>query len=580
MYYPYENYAMLHGIYVPPTDENGFNDAIVAACKNIKTGEHKLHIVRNPLFEYWITKPQFRHQNIRLEREELSKLDMYRCKYKELWDSVARNLGYQYTPRNPKVLKEDPHLYGVDIGPLIRMKIEYSQNVDGEVPKLDIGMLDIETCVLDDKFVNEILCASYTDWSTRTTYEFINEPWCSATDEELQARADAETKTFVESLNDKAKAVWEEKPHTFVYVHCKTERELIVKLIRKVVMCKPDLCGVWNISFDIPYIEKRAIFNQIPLHELFCHPDVPKDLRMFRWKEDQKQVEHFTDVWHQVIAPGYTKWYDPMCLYSRLRKVQGRENFYTLDFIGQKIVGSGKVKFGSNTTHTNMQLHDQIGYCVYNCFDTVLPCIIDAVAQDTSSMMVLVGISEISEYSKQTVMLKNEWFNYCRSKINSVSGSILAPCSMKQPWDKFIGNVGGAVLSPNLLEVKGTSHLKETKAETSIEMNVNDIDATSLYPSIQMSTNLSRESRFASVLWVEGAPYTLEQLAQMYEAIQNEEDPTLRRKLQNELKVAALANSDYMENFFGAFFTVRENAIQVCHDHFGLPNFQEILKYI
>ena len=95
-----------------------------------------------------------------------------------------------------------------------------------------------------------------------------------------------------------------------------------------------------------------------------------------------------------------------------------------------------------------------------------------------------------------------------------------------------------------------------------------------------MSTNLSRESRFASVLWVEGAPYTLEQLAQMYEAIQNEEDPTLRRKLQNELKVAALANSDYMENFFGAFFTVRENAIQVCHDHFGLPNFQEILKYI
>ena len=118
-----------------------------------------------------------------------------------------------------------------------------------------------------------------------------------------------------------------------------------------------------------------------------------------------------------------------------------------------------------------------MGYCVYNCFDTILPCLIDAVTQDTTSMMVLVGISELSEYSKQTVMLKNNWFNYCRSKINSISGSIVAPCSMSQEWDKFLANIGGAVLSPNLLEVKGTRHLKEMSAETSIEMLVNDIDA-------------------------------------------------------------------------------------------------------
>ena len=48
---------------------------------------------------------------------------------------------------------------------------------------------------------------------------------------------------------------------------------------------------------------------------------------------------------------------------------------------------------------------------------------------------------------------------------------------MSQEWDKFIANIGGAVLSPNLLEVKGTRHLKEISAETSIEMLVNDIDA-------------------------------------------------------------------------------------------------------
>ena len=578
MYNPYPGYGMLHGTYIRPSDVTNGHDAVVAAIKNLETGEHKLHIVRDPKFEYWITKPQFRHQNIRLERELISRLDTYVCQYRNLYPHIASVLGMKYySPNQAKEIKDNPHLYGIDVGPLIRMKIEYSQKAEGVVPKLDIGMLDIETSVIDNG-QEEILCASYTDWTERTTYEYINSPWCNATDEELQKRVEQEKANFVEGLNEKALAVWNEKPHQFKFIHCADERELIIKLIRCVVLHKPDLCGVWNISYDIPHIEKRAIFQGIPLDQLFCHPDVPKDLRTFKWKQDTKPAEHFTDLWHQVEAPGYTRWYDPMCLYSRLRKVQGRENFYTLEYIGKKIVGSGKIKFGTNNTHTEMQLHDQLGYCIYNCFDTILPCIIDAVTGDTGSMMVLVGISDISEYSKQTVMLKNTWFDYCRSKINSIAGSIVAPSSMGQNWDRFIGNVGGAVLSPNLLEVRGTKHLKETSQETSIEMLVNDIDATSLYPSIQMSTNLSRETRYASTLWIEGAPYTLIQLDDMYNAIRDESDPSRKKKLENQYKAAVLANSSYIEDFFGNYFTPLENAVQLCHDHFNLPNFEEMLK--
>lgn len=476
MYNPYPDYNMLHGVYIKPSEETDFDDAIIAAIKNVKTGDHKLHVIQNPKFEYWITKPQFRHQNIRLERESLDRLDTYVCQYKNLYQHIAHALGMYRAPFNNVPQKSDPHVYGIDVGPLIRMKIEYMQNVNEVVPRIDIGMLDIETSVIDD-FDNQILCASYTDWLTRTTYEFINKPWCSLDESVMRERLEKETAPFVDGLNDKARKVWDANPHNFKFIYCEDERELIIKLISTAISCKPDLCGVWNISYDIPYIEKRAQFHRIDLSQLFCHPDVPKKWRFFRWKPDSKQVEHFTDSWHQVEAPGYTRWYDPMCLYSRLRKVQGRENFYTLEYIGQKMVGSGKIKFGANNSHTNMQLHDQVGYCIYNCFDTILPCIIDAVTQDTTSMMILVGISELSEYSKQTVMLKNNWFNYCRTNINSISGSIVAPCNMSQEWDKFIANIGGAVLSPNLLEVKGTRHLKEISAETSIEMLVNDIDA-------------------------------------------------------------------------------------------------------
>lgn len=95
-----------------------------------------------------------------------------------------------------------------------------------------------------------------------------------------------------------------------------------------------------------------------------------------------------------------------------------------------------------------------------------------------------------------------------------------------------------------------------------------------------MSTNLSRESRYASVLWIEGAPHDLRELNEMYERWCDEGDPAKKSKYKKAYQEAILENSDYMENFFGAVFTPRENAVQVCHDHFNLPNFEEILKYI
>ena len=39
-------------------------------------------------------------------------------------------------------------------------------------------------------------------------------------------------------------------------------------------------------------------------------------------------------------------------------------------------------------------------------------------------------------------------------------------------------------------------------------------------------------------------------------------------------------NFDYIEDFFEAYFTPIENAVRICHDHFGLPNFEEIDNYL
>ena len=576
MYRPIPNYNLLHAIYIRPDKDVNNDGAIVAAVKRLDGKAKDLHIIRNPSFEFWITKPAYRNQQERVECESLNRLDTFVCKYKDLYPAIAKALGDYYSSYgDKKKYNTNPHIYGLDITPITRMKIEYFQSAGGKIPPLDIGMLDIETSVIE-QCPNEILCASYTDWSTRVTYEFINSNWCQCYDNELQERFVKELNSFVSGLNDKARKIWDKSQHTCRWIHCKNERDLIIKLVGTTLLCKPDLAGIWNMSYDIPYIEKRAIFNQIYLPNLFCHPDVPQDLRMYKWRPDTKQVEHFTDVWHQVEAPGYTRWYDPMCLYSRLRKVQGRENFYTLEYIGSQIVGSGKMKFGMNNSHQLMQTNDKVGYCVYNVFDTILPCIIDEVTGDSNSMMVLADINELSDFAKQTVMLKNQWYNYCRYVINSIPGCVPGGSGCENDWDKFIHNIGGAVLSPNLLEVKGSPHLIETSAPTALHLMANDIDATSMYPSIASAMNVSKLTKFATVLHVDGAPYSLEEINALYTQAKECKVDKEKKALYNKYKAMTLANSEWLDNLFGRLATTEENAVDLCSQLFDLPNYSEM----
>lgn len=100
-----------------------------------------------------------------------------------------------------------------------------------------------------------------------------------------------------------------------------------------------------------------------------------------------------------------------------------------------------------------------------------------------------------------------------------------------------------------------------------------------MYPSIQMSTNLSRISRYASTVWMQGCPYSPQQLNQLHENWKNCADPKQAKKLEKIYEAAAKANFEYIESFFEAVFTPMENAVRVCHEHFGLPDFKEMEQY-
>lgn len=576
MYNPIPNCNFIHSCYVPPSNNASGTDAIVAMVKDVDTLESKLHIVRDPMVRVWVEKKGLRTYEYKRECAKLNELDMYVCQYKKLGETLARALDkptYGYI--NTRKLMESPYVYGADVDPEVQMKLEYIEASKKAITIYNIGVMDIETSVLGDE---QIILNGYCDWKTKQIYCWILQEWFQPSEhweQELMDRWHLELNNIYSQLNDKAKKVFHPEEWTPNFILCQNEKELIEQSIRCSILCKPDFMLAWNDSYELSWIPKRALFRGLDPADIFSHPDVPPEFRMFKFYEDKRKTEHLADKWHVLKCPGYTYWVDPMCLYGRLRKVKGREVMYTLDYICGKNLGAGKMKFGQNQTHYLMQTKDKVGYAVYNCFDVLQPNILDHVTTDISSMILLTGPSLLDDFSHQTVQLKAQFYEYCLSR-GAVPGSVSG--SMKKPYDDLISNVGGAVLNPSLMRYQGSRCMDESDDPTGIYRLCCDLDVTSFYPSLTIAMNISRETKEATVLWITGCPYSIEQLRERMEEI-NQLEGSERTKAEDKFaKTVVKQNAEYIFEFFSRYPTVIENAVELCKQHFNIPGYDEMLQ--
>lgn len=563
MYSPIPNHTFLCSTYIPPDNNGERSDAVIVTAIHPVTGETKLHIIPDPQTQVFITREALRNHTFKKEYERIDNLDTYICGYKDQFQYMADALNNRRVPPYMayKTVTASPFCYAWDININTKVKLEYIKSEDTAPRVLAKGMLDIETSVLGDE---QIICGSVAVWNRREVYCFILASWLNMPEEvalkELEQRTIKEHATFAGGLNPVALSLWNNKPPTVKYHICKNERELIQKMISCVKFFKLNAIGVWNMGYDIPYIIGRANFRQLDLGELFCHKDIPAKYRYFKWVEDRSNPAHFSETWHTVDCPGYGFYYDAMCLYSRLRKVQGKENSYTLDYIGNKIIGAGKMRFGANATHAEMQTNDRIGYCVYNTLDTIIPALMDDITKDLASLLTLLGPATLADFSKQTVQLAAQFYVHLLAK-GMVPGAVRG--SIATPNDKYIGNIGGAVLNPVLLREQGLRCLNETTTPSSIYKLACDLDFSSFYPSIIRAFNVSRETKYSTVYHMDGCPHTLLE-------IDAEPDATKQQLM-------AVANAEYLYRFFGRYPCVEANAVPLCTEHFNLPSYAEML---
>ncbi len=463
-------YQFLHSTYCKLKDEN--SDYIVANIKNVDTNESELKVITNPKRTVYITKKglQATHSE-KKEYAPISEVDEYVVDNWEMMDRLKDFLGI---PRKAYMsmqkLLNNPYVYAADIDIEVLMKQHYMRSTNKVATTIKVGGLDIETSVLGGK---EVILNTYTTYDHKI-YTAILAPFLKdATLDDVKKCVDASLIEFRNNLNKEAQAIYDQYKPEVTYFVTHSEVEVISWIFEQIHKEKDDFISIWNMGYDIPYFIDRLWYHNVNPARVMCHPEVPKKAQVCNWMPDKtKNPTHWSHKWDFFNLSGYSQFFDSMCLYSRLRKIEGVESSYALKYISAKLLGTGKLDFGE-ANHTIMQRDRFVEYVAYNIVDTLLLPLMDKLTGDVSSLLLLSENTDLPSFARQTVQLKNWFFDYCKG-VNCVPASCKG--DQLRPTDQYIKNTGGGVLSPTLARNTGMAKLIETDIPTSLCVMVSDID--------------------------------------------------------------------------------------------------------
>lgn len=503
------------------------------------TYRDNLKFINDPVRPVWVTKPGCRNHQFKKEFEYLTNLDRYNVPDSKVCQTAQSALDGRYSSYEPRLrnLCSSPFIYAADIEAGVFTRYKYQKQIEdlGGIPfKYTVGCLDIENEVRGEGRINAI------------TFIHENEIFTTVLDDYMYIH-DRDKGTKVKATREDALAAIKEtvgpllSEHKFklTFAIHTNEVDMIKWIFKHIHEKKTDFIGIWNMRHDIPHMMYRLLKNDVLPETVMPHPDVPVNLRFVRYNDDKtKDLQHITDRWDWCEIPGHSQFVDAMCLYARIRKTSGRKSSYSLDAVSNEEVGKGKLKLGRITNHWYEQNYRFLPYIAYNINDCVLMQLMEWKNHDYSQLLSLSGVSMLNDFNKQTAMGKNSTFIYALGK-----GRVIASVGkdMLTPFDKDIPKLGGAVLSPARAKNIGSKILKEAPGiETQVVMSVNDLDVTAEYPSITATFNISKETKLSTALTIEGMPRSA------------------------------------TEGFFSELPSPLENAVPLCSNYFGLPNYTKM----
>lgn len=440
-----KEYSMLIDIqYVKASKKDNHCDYLYIIWKDLRDNKKHLNIIPEPVIKIYFEKPEFRNHTYNKNYARIDELDEKIVKYKDIvyaivddmGDAGRQKLNNYFTTGNYKGIREFyayPYVYGADYDVRTWYRLQWMLDMDNDLNKpITKGYLDIEVDTLEavgmpNPAHNPIDLVTLIDTSTHTSYTFAligvsyqekDTSWMTDEDKlkekkkkmmyEYRLEKQKYWSSHPEELVEEAHKLFDENypDMDYNFYFYTDERKMLVHLFQLINQLKLDFIGVWNISFDIPYIIERLKTLGLDPAQVICHPDFPVKECWFKKDTINFEVKNKADFFH---CSSYTVFYDQMIVYAAIRKGSSELRSNKLTAIAKAEIGDEKLDYSEDGNIKTVSYRNYLRYVLYNIKDVLLQCGIEERTHDIETYY-LTSYTNITQYEnefKQTVKLRN-----------------------------------------------------------------------------------------------------------------------------------------------------------------------------
>lgn len=515
--------TLLHSHYVP--NDGTDNDALVVSeiIENAR-GETKpnLRVFRKPKTSYWLTHPSYRDHPDKKEFESLNHLQervvLNRDKDKEIFKDLNGFWPNYLTPKQRRTCYQSPYLYGANIHIGARAGIQYkkallAQEKTPHTPTT--GFFDIEKSLLPGSDGKLPLMAFVTENKAFLACKksFMFEPrgkdMIPVTVEEIEQGIQEVIVPLITELFEDNKDLSDAKsklPFQFQVYAGDTEVDMIRWIFDRMHETQVSFIGIWNLGFDIPNILRILDEEGIPYKDVFAHPSLRNSgLGYAKFREDKRDVQHFTQKWHWMTNTAHFQFVDSMALFSHIRIVDGKKSSYALDDILKEYNLGGKLKVEVGEDLSGLQTADWHramlskyfkAYALYALWDSISLQLLEWINNDITAMLLLSDVTPVEFYVNQTIRVTNDLFEHWMKERHVLGTGV----DVEGMADDDLLNLGGAVLEPQNLIAEGLHLFEEWPSHsTRAYAWVSDVDFSALYPTLTYVMNISKQTKLATM---------------------------------------------------------------------------------
>lgn len=527
--------AMLIDVqYVNPRKKSGEPDYLYVIWKDMDTNEKHLMAVPEPKMTIYFEKPEYRDHTYNKNYARIEELNPVTVKNKDKIYAIVDDMGdvgrqklqNYFNTGNYNGLNEFfiyPYVYGADYDIRVWYRLQWLLSFDNSrVKHLTKGFLDIEVDTLEatgmpDPVFNPIDLVTVIDASTKTSYTFAligvtaepkdmrNMTLSKKRKEEkrlsLYKKRLEQQKYWssnVDQLEEEAHKMFDENypGMEYKFYFYTDEAKLLVHLWELINSLKLDMIGIWNISFDIPYIIDRLKILGLDPEQVMCHKDFPVKKCYFKKDKINFAVKNKSDFFH---LSSYTIFTDQMINYAAIRKGQQELRSTKLTYIAEREIGDKKLDYSEEGNIKTISYVNYLKYILYNIKDVLLQVGIEEKTTDMDTYYVT-SYKNITPYEsefKQTVKLRNVQYKSFWSQglipgenVNGFlyNSAIKEKESDDDEDDDDVGFEGALVGNPLLIDYFGDK-LYGNPTNSIFKYSI-DFDMSAFYPSTIRAMNI------------------------------------------------------------------------------------------